>query len=170
MLVFFFNRRTPYVMKDFLHNESCLEKYYACWQGSLISMVYFDKLTYFFGDNLSFRFAFQCDRQFWQMHFTSHIDKIFIFQTKMWTPKHYCFFWVIFFHFFMWSLPDFKNKFQIIRLLQHVQAGKQNIKGCLNFLKISCLVYSQIWVYLLIHDSQFDHVIKLNAFDMLCNA
>lgn len=47
-------KRTPYVMKDFLHNESCLEKYYACWQGSLISMVYFDKLTYFFGDNLVF--------------------------------------------------------------------------------------------------------------------
>jgi hypothetical protein len=54
MSVFFFNRRIPYVMKDFLHSESCLEKYYACWQGSLISMVYFDKLTYFLGDNLVF--------------------------------------------------------------------------------------------------------------------
>jgi hypothetical protein len=82
MLVFFFNRRTPYVMKDFLHNESCLEKYYACWQDSLISNGIFWQAYLLFGDNLVFILHFNVIRQFWQMHFTSHVDKILILSNK----------------------------------------------------------------------------------------
>jgi len=127
-----FNRRTPYVMKDFLHNESCLEKYYACWQGSLISMVYFDKLTYFFGDNLVFVLHFNVIGNFDKCISHHTLTKFSSFKQKC-EHQSITVFSGWFFQFFMWSSPDFKNKFQIIRLLRHVQAGKQNIKGFLNF-------------------------------------
>lgn len=122
-------------MKDFLHNESCLEKYYACWQGSLISMVYFDKLTYFFGDNLVFVLHFNVIGNFDKCISHHTLTKFSSFQTKMWTPKHYCFFWAIFFNFSCEVRQISETNFKSSDSYNMFKQVNKTLKGFLNFFK-----------------------------------
>ncbi len=127
--------------KDTLCHERFFTQWKLSWEILCLLTRFFDINGIFwqayllFWWQLSFHFAFQCDRQFWQMHFTSHVDKIFIFQTKMWTWKHYCFFWAISFIFSCEIRQISKTNFKSSDSYNIFEAGKQNIKGFLKFLK-----------------------------------
>jgi hypothetical protein len=49
---------------------------------------------------------------------------------------------------------NLQDEKKIANFLQHVQASSQNVKRFLIFL-LSCLVYNQIWLCLLVDDFQF---------------